>query len=794
MEDINVTERAERLLEQMTTEQKLGQVIGMFGGGEIPPEIVARFPHGLGEISFIPGAATKEENLMRSKREEELQRSACGIPAIRHNEALTGQMTADSTVFPSAIGLGATWNVDMVEEMADLIRRQMMAEGTRQALSPVMDVARDPRWGRVGETYGEDPTLCAAMSVAFTKGLQTDDLKNGVLATAKHFLGYGMSEGGLNMAANPIPPRELREVYAKPFQAAITEGHLGAVMNSYGTIDNDLIIASKSILTKLLREEMGFEGVVVSDYMSINKITDLQLSSSPEEAGLRAMKAGLDVELPMPYGYTDKMLALLEKDEEGRKALDRAAQKVLEAKIRLGLLDGPSAREEWIEKAYDRENTEALSLKAARESVVLLKNQGVLPLDRNMKKIAVIGPHGDSVRLMFGCYTYPAAFERDTTGAMSDMPGMARVSKTGEVNPHQMPYLPGSTVRGTSPYVEECLREHYCGKTLTIREAVAAKVPEAEVRCVKGCDVAGYDRSGFEEAIRTAEWADVVILTAGGKYGWGTSCTTGEGIDCDRIGLPGVQEELALAVTKTGTPAVLIHMDTKPLSSEALSQAYPAILENWFPGDTGGQAIADVLFGDYNPSGRLPMTAARTAGQIPIYSSQRRGSGYRPGEGMTIAKYVEGTKEPLYYFGQGYSYTQFAYEDLELDRKTTAEGGVEISCKITNTGDMDGEEVVQLYITDDQAKMIRPAQELAGFYRVKLKRGQTKRVYFKVRADQFAYLDEEMRWLTEAGTMTVKVGASSKDIRLTGEFEITDSKYIDGKNRGFFAKTWEKEA
>ena len=789
MESNTVRQRAEELLSKMTTAQKLGQVIGMFGGGQIPPELLQRFKDGLGEISFVPGTASKKENYERAKREQEILTENCGIPAIRHNEALTGQMTADSAVFPAAIGLGATWDTEIVHEMADIIRRQMVAEGTRQALSPVMDVARDPRWGRVGETYGEDPTLCAAMSVAFTKGIQSDDLKEGVLATGKHFLGYGMSEGGLNMAANPIPSRELREVYAKPFQAAITEGHLGAMMNSYGVIDNEMIIASEHILTGLLREEMGFDGVVVSDYMSINKMVDLKVSGSPEEAGVRALKAGLDIELPMPYGYTEKMLALVENDKEAQAALDRAVLKMLEAKLKLGLFDGPAGREEWLDDAYDYDKTSKVSLKAARESIVLLKNDGILPLGKDVKKIALIGPHADSVRLLFGCYTYPAAYERDTTGAMADMPGMQAMSRKGEANPCQMPYLPGATVRGTSPYVEEQLRSHYAGKTPTIREAIQNKCPGAEVRYAKGCDVAGDDRSGFGEAVEIAKWADVAIVVGGGKYGWGTSCTTGEGIDCDDIGLTGVQNELASLIAETDTPAVFVHMDTKPVASEKICEEYQAVLENWFPGDTGGSAIADVLFGDYNPAGRLPITAARNAGQIPVYCGQRNGSGYRP-LGMTIAKYVEGKKEPLFPFGYGMSYTEFSYSDLSVTQEVAADGIVEASCTITNSGKADGEEVVQLYVTDELASMVRPAQELAGFARVALKAGESRRVHFSLRTDQFAFLNRNMQWIVEQGEMSVKIGRSSDDILLNGTFMIQNSAVIDGKNRGFYAKTW----
>lgn len=781
-------EAAEKIVAGMTCRQKIGQIAGMFTSPSIPLDIYRRFEDGIGELCFVAGESSAEENADRSEEEWKLIKEICGIPPIRHNEALTGQMTSDSTVFPAAIGLGATFDPDAVFEMADIIRRQMVAEGTRQALSPVMDVARDPRWGRVGETYGEDPTLCAAMSVAFTKGLQTDDLSNGVMATGKHFLGYACAEGGLNMAANPISERELREVYAKPFQAAVTEGNLASVMNSYGALDHELIIGSERILTGLLREEMGFDGLIVSDYMSINKMTDLKTAESPEEAGVIALKAGLDMELPTPFGYTDKMLKYVEGDKRAEAALDRAVQKVIEAKLELGIMDKPPAKKEWLVSAYDRTKTEPISRKLARESVVLLKNEGVLPLSEKIEKLAVIGPHADSVRLLFGCYTYPAAFDRDTSGAMSDMPGMQGMSQKKE-NPYQMPYFPGSTIRKTAPYIEEELRRKYRETTPTILDAIREKC-QGEVRYAKGCDVAGNDKSGFEEAIETARWADAVIFTAGGKYGWGSSCTTGEGIDCDRIGLPGVQEELACMIAELNKPSVLVHMDSKPLSSEKLSEIFPAIIENWFPGDTGGTAVTEVLFGEINPAGRLPITAARNAGQIPIYASQPRGSGYHPGEGMTIAKYVEGEKTPLYCFGHGLSYTEFAYTDLSVTEQTAPDGTAEIRCTVTNTGEREGEEVVQLYVSDEQSSMIRPEQELAGFRRISLKPQESCRVYFQVRADQFAFLDQEFRWFVEKGKMLVRVGASSDDIRLRGEFTITDSMVTDGKTRGFYARTW----
>lgn len=784
-------EKAEEILSEMSPREKLGQVTGMYTMASIPTDMYRRFKDGIGELCFMPGTASAEENAARSEEEWKTMKEICGIPAIRHNEALTGQMTHDSTVFPSAIGLGATFDPEAVKEMADVIRRQMAAEGTRQALSPVMDVARDPRWGRMGETYGEDPTLCAAMSVAFTKGLQTDDLSQGVMATGKHFLGYAFSEGGLNMASNPITERELREVYAKPFQAAITEGHLASIMNSYGTVDRELIIDSEKILTKLLCEEMGFDGLVVSDYMSVNKIVDLGLTSAPEEAGAQALKAGLDVELPLPYGFTEKILSYIEKDEAAQKALDRAARRVIEAKLELGIMDAPPAKKEWLASAYDRAATEPVSRKLARESIVLLKNEGVLPLSKKTRRIALIGPHADSIRLLFGCYTYAAAFDRDTSGSMNDMPGMQNIAPK-EASPYQMPYMEGSTVRGTAPYIEEELRKRYGETTPTILEAVREKC-EGEIRYAKGYEVAGEDRSGFEEALETVRWADAVIAVCGGKYGWGSSCTTGEGVDCDNIGVTGVQEELLLEIAESGRPCVLVHMDAKPLSSEKLTEKYGAVLENWYPGDTGGTALAEVLFGEVNPGGRLPVTAPRSTGQIPIYASQLRGSGYRPGNGMTIAKYVENEKTPLYCFGHGLSYTEFSYSDLSCTAEISAGEAAEIRCRVTNTGKLKGEEVVQLYISDMQASMIRPEQELAGFARVSLEPGESTEVCFRVRADQFAFLDKDFNWIVEKGKMEIRIGASSMDIRLRGEFTVTDTKIIDGKTRGFYAETWNEK-
>lgn len=445
-----------------------------------------------------------------------------------------------------------------------------------------------------------------------------------------------------------------------------------------------------------------------------------------------------------------------------------------------------------MEEAYDRKLTVPLSLKAAQESIVLLKNDGLLPLRKDVKRIAVLGPHADSIRLLFGCYTYPAMLDMFLSGSMSDMAGLeANRKETENESSHKLEdYYEGSTVRKDTPAAVGAINQLFAHKTPTILASIKAKCPNAEITYVKGCDISGTDRRGFDEAVHAARNADIAIVTVGGKYGWGNNCTTGEGIDTDHIGLTGVQEELAKAVFESGTPAILVHMDAKPLSSEYISSNYPAILEFWFPGETGGQALADVLFGDYNPAGRLAMTAARNAGQIPIYSSQRHGSGYAKSQGMVLNKYVEGKKTPLHYFGEGLSYTTFSYSNLKCDPAVRAEGTLHISVDVTNTGNLDGEEVVQVYVSDVLSSMLRPNKELAGFRRVLIHAGEKTTVHFEMKASQFAFLNSEMQWVVEAGQMLLSVGSSSEDIRLNAAFEIENTASILGKSRGFYAKTW----
>lgn len=783
-----IHEKALALINDMTLDQKIAQLQCMILAGQ--PLTDETCKDGVGELAFFSmteGVEQLAQNIQAIK--QDITKKGMGIPPLLHCETLTGVNAPQATVFPSAIGLGATFEPELIRKMGDIIRKQMLALGYRQALAPVLDVCRDSRWGRIGETYGEDPTLNAAMGVAYVKGIQADKI-NGICATGKHFLGYGVSSGGLNMATNPIPMREIREVYAKPFQAAITEAGLMSIMNSYGTIDGDMVIGSNKILTELLRNEMEFEGIVISDYMSVEHLVDHRLAADLDEAGQIALKAGLDVECPMPSGYkTENLCRAIKNGTISETLVDQAAIRVIETKLQLGLMESESIERNGADCFMDSRNEE-YSYHVAQKSIVLLKNDGILPLNKKKKKIAVIGPHVDNVRYLFGCYTYAASVDMSMSGPLSAQAGMeaADLGSAFELS-DTTPKYANSKIERDNPNAMSAVEECY-PNTPTILTALQRKAPECDFVYVRGCDVGGEDRSGFEDAVAAAMSADVVLMVLGGKYGWGGSCTVGEGIDMDQIGLSGVQEELALRIMETGKPTVVAHMDARPLSSVKIAEQASAILEFWFPGTSGGKALADVLFGDYNPAGRLSATAARHVGQLPIYTGQYIGNSYYMDKCATNScRYLDSTSEPLYYFGHGLSYTTFSYHDLCVDERVDADGEVNVSCKVTNIGSMDGEEVVQLYVSDEIASMLRPYKEFAGFTRVSLKAGETKTITFTMRADQFAFVGKDEKWIVEEGAMTVYLGGSSNSLPLKGQFYINNTAYVRPAVRGFYAKT-----
>ena len=785
-----IEERVQDLMERMSFEQKIDQITCLVTITPDIPDFKEYIPRGIGNVGAFTTADSVEKIAEYADRLQHylVEETELGIPALIHCEASAGAQFTEADVFPSAVAQASTFDTDAVSKMADIIREQMYQVGFRQALSPVVDIARDPRWGRTTETYGEDPTLTAAMSVAYVKGLQTEDMRQGLVCTEKHYVGHGITEGGLNMGRNPISDRELREVHAKPFQAAITEANLGSVMSSYCNLDGEPVTGSKKLLTDLLREEMGFQGIVVSDYIAVDRlVSPFCVAEDFTEAGIRCLKAGLDVEYPRPKGFSYKMRKALEEGRLSMEDIDRAVRRVLTIKMRLGLFEHPYPDLARLKASLHRESTDRLNERMALESFTLLKNENqILPLSKEVKKIAVIGPHGDSLRSYFGTFSYPASLDmitaREEDGQIFEEPGLIIYDIEQEYT---------GQVRNVSPRLEKRLKKEF-SKSRTLCEALREYLPDSEVEYAKGINAAGTDLGGMQEALNLAAESDIVILTLGGKNGWGITSTVGEGVDSTSIDLPGRQEEFARAVYDLHKKTVVLHFDGRPLSNEFVASHFDGIFEVWQPGLMGGQALCKVLFGEYSPAGRLPVTAARKEGQLPVYYGLPRGSGYVGAgcTGMIRNKngYINDTAFPLYYFGHGLSYTTFEYSDLQVENeKVGAEESVRVSLRVSNTGEYDGDEVVQLYVSDDVASMVRPSMELAGFYRVFLKKGETKKVWFEMKASQFALLNEGMEWIVEKGGMTLRAGASSCDIRLKGHFEITETKVIDGKTRGFYA-------
>ena len=788
--DLPVEERVEDLLGRMSFEQKIDQITCLVTITDDIPDFREYIPNGIGNVGAFTVSDQVESIAEYTYRLQKflVEETPLGIPALVHCEASAGAQFTGADVFPSAIAQASTFDTGIVGEMAEIIRRQMFYVGFRQALSPVTDITRDPRWGRITETYGEDGTLASAMASAFVKALQTENPEEGIVATAKHFAGHGVTEGGLNMGRNPVSERELLEVHCKPFQCCITESGLGSVMCSYCSINGEPVVGSKWLLTDILREEMDFKGFVVSDYVAVDRMVDpFCVAGSFEEAGVRAIKAGLDVEYPRPKGFTYRMRQAVEDGSLDMAVIDRAVSRVLRTKFELGLFENPYPDCEKLKGTLHRKETDALNEKMAAESFILLKNEGsVLPLSKDVKKIAVIGPHADNVRSFFGTFSYPATLDmtmaREEDGQVFEEPGLI-------VYDIEQSYV--GQVREVSPRVNKKIRQEFPG-IRSLYEAVKEYLPEAKVVYAKGINCAGSDVGGMEEAVNAAAEADVVLLTLGGKNGWGITSTVGEGVDSTDIGLPGRQEEFAQRIYGLHKKTVVLHFDGRPLSSEYVASHFDAILEVWQPGQRGGQALCKTLFGEYNPAGRLPVTAARNAGQLPVYYGLPRGSGYVSAghTGMIRNKngYINDTAYPLYHFGHGLSYTEFAYSDIRVDKsEADPEEEIRIGVSVTNTGDRAGEEVVQLYFSDAVASMVRPSKELAGFGRIPLLPGETKRVTFSMKLSQTAFLNEKMEWVVEKGRIDLLIGASSEDIRGRTYVDIKRDAVIEERTRGFYA-------
>ncbi len=766
----SITERVEDLLVRMSLDEKIAQ-LGSYWIYEIldhtafSPEKARQLMHsGIGHITRLAGASNvrpKEGARLANQIQRYLvEQTRLSIPTVIHEECCSGYMARNATVFPQAIGVASTWDSALVEAMGDVIRIQMRSVGAHHGLAPVLDVARDARWGRVEETFGEDPYLVALLGVAYIKGLQGADLRHGVVATGKHFVGYGLSEGGMNWAPVHIPWRELHEVYLLPFEAAVREGKLASIMNGYHELDGIPCGASKELLTQILRDEWGFDGTVVSDYFAINMLSEYHhVAADKGEAAKIALDAGIDMDLPFTNAYGDPLRQAVQQGLVSEALIDRAVRRVLAQKFSLGLFENPYVDVEAV--SFDTPQQRQLAREIAKKSIVLLKNDGaLLPLDKMLSSIAVIGPNADSIRNLFGDYSFPAHIE-------------TLIEARNKSNIFQQP-LPDD-IQSPEDFISTC----------SILTAIRAKVnPDTQIHYARGCDVLDGATDGFAEAVEAAKQAQVAIVVVGDKAGLTDDCTSGEARDRADLHLPGVQGELVKAIYETGTPVVLVLVNGRPVTLDWMAEQIPAIVEAWFPSEEGANAVADVLFGDTNPGGKLPITFPRAVGQVPIFY------GHRPSGGRSHWKdnYVETSSQPLYPFGYGLSYTRFEFSNLQIEPEAAKVGdSITVQVDVTNVGSRVGDEVAQLYIHQEVPLITRPVKELKAFRRVTLEPQQKQTVVFCLPVNHLGFYDQDRRFVVQPGRVEILVGSSSQDIHCTGTVGILGSKTELGNNKVFFA-------
>lgn len=748
-----ISERVEDLLSRMTVEEKVAQLCCQMGwemydklndsqvvASAKYKDIMRNAP--LGSFWAVLRAdpwtqKTLENGLnpeLSAKALNALQRYAVdstrlGIPVLFAEECPHGHMAIGTTVFPTALNAASSWNPELMYRMGEAIGLEARLQGANVGYGPVLDIAREPRWSRTEETFGEDPVLTSRMGVEMMRGMQGDSQNDGrhLYSTLKHFAAYGVPESGHNGARANCGMRQLLSEYLPPFRDAVKAG-VATVMTSYNSIDGVPCTSNKALLTDLLRNEWGFNGFVYSDLYSIEGIAGMRAAANNKEGAAKALKAGLDMDLG-GSAYGKNLAKALEEGLISQEDLDRAVANVLALKFKMGLFENPYVSPEEAKRIVRNSRHKALAREVAREGMVLLKNDGVLPLRKDLKSVAVIGPNADMLYNQLGDYTAP----QDPSEIVTPLQG--------------------------------------------IRAAVSKSTM---VRYAKGCAVRDVTESDIAAAVEAARNSDVAIVVVGGssardfktKY-INTGAATvsadsqrladmdcGEGFDRSTLKLLGDQEKLIEAVAATGTPMVVVYICGRAMDMSLADQKSNALVMAWYPGEQGGAALADVLFGDYNPAGRLPVSIPRSEGQLPIYYSQ-----------ANQRDYVEEKGSALFPFGYGLSYTRFGYSDLSLE---AGKGDVlqRVSCTVTNLGDKEGDEVVQLYICDESASVAQPPMLLKAFKKIKLKPGESRNVLFDLKKEDLAIYDDKMKFTVEPGWFKVIVGPDSRNTPLKGRFKL----------------------
>lgn len=705
--DRRLDARVDSVLALMTLEEKIGQLTLFTSdmdqtGAFLRPEYIDDIKAGkVGAIFNAYGA-----DYTRRLQEMAVTQTRLGIPLLFGYDVIHGHRT----IFPVPLAEASSWDLDWIRKAAQVSAAEATAEGLHWTFAPMVDIARDPRWGRIVEGSGEDPYLGSMIGAERVKGYQGDDLMalNTMAATVKHFVAYGAAQAGRDYHSVDMSEHRLRETYLPPFKAAIDAGAV-SVMTAFNDLNGVPATASRYLMTDILRKEWGFTGFVVTDYTAIMELQPHGVASDPAHASELALNAGVD--MSMQDGYFNLTLAdLINQGRVKERDIDTAVRRILRVKFQLGLFDDPYRYSD-----VEREKAEVMkpeNIQAAREmarrSIVLLKNEKqALPLSDQTRRIAVVGPLSEGRRELIGSW-----------------------SAAGDWT-----------------------------KSVTLLEGIRNRVPNATVTHADGCDIVCEDDSGFAKAVQTARNADVVVLALGEAY-W----MSGEAASRSDIGLPGRQRELAEAVLKAGKPVVVVLMNGRPLTIDWLDAAAPAILETWFLGTTTGDAIADVLFGDYNPSGKLPVTFPRNVGQIPIYHSALPTGRPFKAEDKFTSKYLDVPNEPLYVFGYGLSYTTFEYGDITLSSDRITDGGsITASVVVTNTGTRQGEEVVQLYLRDPVASLSRPLRELKGFRKIRLDPGESATVTFTITTRDLSFHKEDLTFGWEPGAFELFIGGNSRD-------------------------------
>jgi beta-glucosidase len=731
----------DRLLDDLSLASKVAQLgsvrIGtLLTDGAFDPDRAADvIPDGIGRVTRVgresdldpPALARVVRDLQAYLRTE----TPHGIPALVREESLCGYAGRGGTAFPGSIGLASTWDPELVEGVTASIAGELRAVGCTVTLSPVADLGREPRWGRIEETYGEDTHLAARMTAAAVDGLQSDP--DAVHATLKHFVGHGRPEGGRNRAPATASLHEMRDADLVPFRAGVQRADAASVMAAYHAVDGVPCHASRRLLTDLLRDEWDFEGTVVSDGRGIEQlVTDHRVATDRQAAGVLALGAGVDVELPETECFGERLVDAVETGAVDASLVDRAVRRHLRQKARLGLLDDPAAADpdpDVTAAVFDADRTRDLAREAARRSLVLLANDGTLPLSQSVESVAVVGPNADAGRNLLGSYAY---------GAAESMAG--------------------------------------AGPVVTPLAALRDRLGNDRVAHARGCairaDLDDGDRADADDdlaaAVETARSAAVAVAVVGGQSGIDvereTTGTAGEGRDRTDLSLPGHQGELVRRVADTGTPLVVVLVSGRPLAVPDVVERADAVLAAWVPGQEGGHAIADVLLGT-DPGGRLPVSIPRSVGQVPVHYSRTPVS--------SAGEYVFDSGTPLFPFGHGESYASFSYDSITAEpTDVPTDGDLSLTVDLHNESDVAGTEVVQVYASDRVASVVRPERELVAFRRLALDPGEAATVAFELPAGLFAFHDSDGSHVVEPGTVEVGVGRSAADRRLAATVEL----------------------